>query len=122
LSVPINDFANEHEGLADEDMETYYPCCGKSICKGCTHSFKSAGNSKCPFCNSDESGKTGEDGVEEIMKRVEANDPGAIYMLAGYYYQGVWGFQQDHAKAIELYVRAADLGYKDAHFQLGMLY
>ena len=30
-SVPIYDFADEHEELARMDMEEYYSCCGKSI-------------------------------------------------------------------------------------------
>ena len=44
------------------------------------------------------------------MKRVEANDPDSICMLAGFYLQGTRGFQQDYMKAMELYARAADLG------------
>ena len=57
---------------------------------------------RCPFCNADR-GKTDEQEVEGMMKRVEANDPGAIHMLAGCYYQGLNGFQQDHARAIKLF-------------------
>jgi TPR repeat protein len=56
------------------------------------------------------------------MKRVEANDPGAIYLLADSYHHGRAGFQQDHAKAVELYIRAADLGYKKAHNDLVGVY
>jgi hypothetical protein len=45
---------------------------------------------KCPFCNSGRGGKTVEvdDGVKEIMimKRVEANDSGAISVLAHSYW------------------------------------
>jgi TPR repeat protein len=57
-----------------------------------------------------------------MMKRVEANDPTSICMLATHYHLGRAGFQQDHAKAIELYARAADLGCSDAHSNLGILY
>jgi hypothetical protein len=78
-SVPISNFADAHEGLAYENMEEYYPCCGKSICDGCVHSFLKAGNMKCPFCNTDQSNKTDEERVEEMMKRVEANDPASIF-------------------------------------------
>ena len=38
-SVPIADFAEANEELADMSMETYASCCGKSICGGCIHSF-----------------------------------------------------------------------------------
>jgi TPR repeat protein len=78
---------------------------------------------KCPFCNSHRASKTDEELVEEVMKRVEANDAASIIcMLAGYYCQGIAGFQKDHTKAMELYNRAADLGYKEAHNNLGVIY
>jgi TPR repeat protein len=38
------------------------------------------------------------------------------------YHLGLNGFQQDHAKAVELYVRAADLGNKKAHHHLATIY
>ena len=122
LSVPIYDFAIANEELATEPMETYYPCCGKSICKGCVHSFCESGNdAKCPFCNSNRGGKTDEESVEEVMKRVEANDAGAIWTLAGVYYNGFNGLQQDRTKAIELYTKAAELGCSKAHHYLGFI-
>jgi hypothetical protein len=75
LSVPIYEYAIANEELASMSTEKYYPCCGKSICGGCVHSCSQSGNHKCPFCNSDRDNKTDEEDVEEIMKRVEANDP-----------------------------------------------
>jgi hypothetical protein len=30
-SVPVHDFNEANEELADEETEAYYPCCGKSI-------------------------------------------------------------------------------------------
>jgi TPR repeat protein len=77
---------------------------------------------KCPFCNSDRASKTEEERVEENMKRVEANDPTSICMLANQYYHGRVGFQQDLTKAMELYVRAANLDYSMAHFNLAFIY
>jgi hypothetical protein len=38
-SVSIYDFAIANKELANMDTVTYYLCCGKSICKGCIHSF-----------------------------------------------------------------------------------
>jgi TPR repeat protein len=70
---------------------------------------------KCPFCNSDRSSKTIEDKVEDNLKRVEANDAASICLLAHDYNLGRAGFQQDKTKAMELYVRAADLGHSQAH-------
>jgi TPR repeat protein len=80
------------------------------------------GNDKCPFCNSDRSNKTDEERVEELMKRVEANDAASICVLANFYQHGVGVVQQDHAKAMEFYVQAADLGYSTAHNELGGIY
>ena len=118
-SVPIYDFVKANEELAIMDTEGYYPCCGKNICRGCIHSFCESGNTeRCAFCNSDQGNKTAEERVEEIMKRVEANDAASIFLLAGYYYQGRLGLQQDRTKAMELYARAADLSSSSAHYFL----
>jgi TPR repeat protein len=122
-SVPINDFANANEELASTVMEVYYECCGKSICVGCIHSFNtSENNDNCPFCNSKRFGKTDEEKVEELMKRVEANDTGAIYILGSYNYDGKLGLRQDSAKGVELWTQAAKLGSSQAHFALGVHY
>jgi hypothetical protein len=89
-SIPINDYAyaNRH-GLAVQAIADYYTCCGKSICGGCFHSFLRSGNiGKYPFCKTDRTGKTNEEKFKELMKRVEANDAGAIYVLGSYYYHG----------------------------------
>jgi TPR repeat protein len=116
LSVPIFDFATANVELADNATDAYYTCCGKSICRGCHYSsWKSGNDEKCPFCNSDRSSKTEAEKIEEIMKRAEANDPISIGVLGNHYHHGLRGFQQDHAKAIELYTRAADLGNSEAH-------
>ena len=69
--------------------EKYYSCCGKSVCGGCKYSFNESGNTgKCPFCKSDQRGKTDLDRIEELKKRMEVNDAGAIFMLARHYCNG----------------------------------
>jgi tetratricopeptide (TPR) repeat protein len=107
--------------LALEDIERYYSCCGKSFCEGCVHSFNESENydNICPFCNSILGSKTDEVKIEEHMKRIKANDAGAMYLLAGYYYHGLKGVQQDQDRAMELYARAADLGLSKAHLNMG---
>jgi TPR repeat protein len=57
-----------------------------------------------------------------MMRRVEANDPGVICMLAYHYEYGEGGLQQDYAKAKEIYTRAADLGCSMAHINLAIFY
>jgi TPR repeat protein len=60
--------------------------------------------------------------VVELMKRVAAKDHIAMGMLGNYYCHGRGGLHCDHAKAMELYDRAAGLGWGKAHCNLGMLY
>jgi tetratricopeptide (TPR) repeat protein len=123
LSVPIYDLAKENEGLANLETEEYYPCCGKSICAGCLYSFCKSGNaSKCPFCNSDRGNKTREEQNEDLMKRAEANDAASICLLADSYHNGVNGLVQDRERAIELFTRAAELGFSKAHNNLAGVY
>ena len=124
-SVPIYDYAIANEELAGMSMEEYYPCCEKSICRGCVHSicmsegnWTSGNDGKCPFCKAEIIDDTENERVERIMKRVEANDAGAMCLLANYYLDGRGGFQQDHARAMELYARAAVLGLNKAHYYL----
>jgi tetratricopeptide (TPR) repeat protein len=57
-----------------------------------------------------------------MMKRAEANDASSICLLANSYHNGIVGLQQDRGKAMELYVRAAELGCSKAHSHLGNIY
>jgi TPR repeat protein len=63
--------------------------------------------------------KTDEETVEELMKRMTANDAGAMCLLGSYYYFGERGLLQHQEKAKELWTQAAELGSSQAHFQLG---
>jgi TPR repeat protein len=67
-------------------------------------------------------GKTDEESVEGMMKRVEANDAGAIMFLASSHYHGKLGLLQDQERAMELWKQAAELGSSKAHFNLGNTY
>jgi hypothetical protein len=122
FSVPIYDYAVANEELAGKATEVYYSCCGKSVCGGCVHSFAKCGNMRiCPFCKAEDR-YTYIDVVEELMKRVNVQDGGAMCELAKYYYHGLEGLQQDRTKAIELFTRAAKLGSSSAHHYLGVHY
>jgi TPR repeat protein len=121
-SLPIYDFAEANEELANEAMESYHACCRKIICRGCIYSFCESGNNKCPFCNSDRNNKTNRDIGEEMMRRVEANDATSICMLASHYYQGTNSIQQDQRRAIELFTKSAEHGCSKAHSHLGDIY
>jgi len=49
-------------------------------------------------------------------------DPMAIYSLGCKYDHGSYGCPQDHAKALELYHRAAELGLISAYYNIGCAY
>ena len=56
--------------------------------------------------------------VAGMMKRAEANDPGAICQLGCYNYH----LLQDRDKAMELWKQAVELGSIRAHFSLSTIY
>jgi TPR repeat protein len=99
-------------------MKQYYSCCGKNICGGCFYSFYQSRNLEhCPFCKSKKSEKseiTDKETIQEMMKRVEANDARSIYVLGSFYHHGQLGLQQDRIKAKELWIQAAELGSSQA--------
>jgi len=102
-------------------------CCGKEICSGCSYApvYDNRGNEvaekKCAFCRSPDP-ESYEKGIERIMKRVEKDDPIAIYTIGNYYKDGRNGYPQDYTKALELWHRAAELGYADAYCCIGYSY
>jgi len=106
----------------------YMSCCGKILCRGCTHAFQSrayeAGREKedniCPFCRA-RPPNSNEEKIKQYRKRSELNDTQAIGNLGCLYSQGQ-GIRQNHAKALELFHRAADLGYAEAYSSIGHAY
>ena len=121
-SVPIYDFQEANEELSTKETAVCYECCGKDICGGCISSCVESGNYKCPFCKTMRMGKTDDEKIEELLKRVEVNDAGAIYVLGSYYSFEQLGLRQDREKTMELYAQAADLGHSQAHCELGNEY
>ena len=57
-----------------------------------------------------------------VQKRIDAGDPVAIWHLGTKYCFGQNGLKKDVTRAVELYERAAELGVKQAHYNLGVLY
>ena len=100
---------------------TFLPCCSKSICNGCDHVNTKRGlegklQLKCPFCR-EALPKTEKESIDQLMKRVEANDAAAICYLASKRIK-----KGDYKAAIEYFTRAVALGDVDAHFQLSTFY
>ncbi|EJK48309.1 hypothetical protein THAOC_32907, partial [Thalassiosira oceanica] len=96
------------------------PCCMKLVCKGCVLAAQKRGMRNCPFCRAPRPKKS--QTLAMIRKRFDKGDPEAIYFLGIKYDFGEYGLEKDMARAVELYERAAVLGVKEAHFNLGVLY
>lgn len=61
-------------------------------------------------------------GMEWAEKAVEQNYIDAMGFLGGIYADGLYGIDQDYGKALELYVRAAELGSYEAMRSVGVYY
>ena len=95
-------------------------CCSKIICAGCIvanmREEKGILQHTCPFCRKPMP-ETMEEIDERNMKRVEANDPYAIF------YEGELQFEKENYKqAFEYYTRSAALGTLEAHRELAVMY
>lgn len=109
---------------------SFKSCCGKSICHGCTHAQlkeevtrgkKTEDLGECAFCRQIDA-DTDEERLKQITLLVEKNDANAITILARYHAMGEMGFPQDLAKSAELLLRAGELGYAEAYYNLGNAY
>jgi len=113
-----------------ETGRTYYACCGKVICSGCTYApvYDNQGNEvdneKCPFCRTS-TPRSIEEQIKRTTNRVEMNDAQAMINLSCDYRDGAKGrrgYPQDYTKALELYHRAAELGNAGAYCNIGLAY
>jgi len=105
--------------------QVYMACCGKIICRGCVHAAderdKKRLGSLCPFCRTP-TPTTEKEMVKRYKKRMELNDAMAIYNLGAFSTEGQYGLPRNMAKALELYHRAAELGYAGAYYNIGNAY
>lgn len=101
----------------------YMTCCGKMICSGCVHqvSVRDSFIGICPFCRitAPTSQKMM---VERELKRVEVDDPIAMFDLGITHNNGDCGFPQDSAKALEFWKRSGELGHSRAYNYVGYAY
>ena len=75
----------------------------------------------CPFCRTPPP-KTNGQVLVMVGKRVDKGDPVAMYTLGVQYRTGDNGLEKDVTRVVELYERAAELGVKEAHYGIGVLY
>jgi len=96
-------------------------CCGKRICVGCLYAMKvSEGKDLCAFCRTPPASSFEEE-IERTKKLMEKENGGAFSFLAGCYEDGN-GLPQDYQKALELFLKAGELGCATAYFNLGNSY
>jgi len=104
----------------------YKTCCGKVICSGCEYApvYDNQGNQvdnkKCAFCRVPTCDN--EETNRRIKKRVEMNDPIAIYNQGCDYRDGLRGFPQDYTKTLELFLRAGEFGHASSYNDIGYAY
>jgi tetratricopeptide (TPR) repeat protein len=104
----------------ENKSNTINTCCSKTVCDGCFHANKMREMQaklveKCPFCR--KPSPTEEEIEENIVKRIEANDPVAI---CG---QGVeYNKKGDYSSSFEYFTKAAKLGDIEAQYQLAGCY
>ena len=106
-------------------LQTYHACCGKRVCRSCDyqHEIKSGGGGRrtCAFCRTAVP-KSGEEIMVQLRKRVELQDPAALYNLALWYDKGRYGLPVDQTRCIELLRESADLEYPPALGILGVFH
>jgi TPR repeat protein len=105
----------------DHKKSIWNTCCSKQICNGCNRANKKREieerlQHKCPFCRKTLP-KSEKENNEQVMKRIEANDPDAIRQMGNVYQQ-----KGDYKAAFEYWTRAAALGDVMANYQLSCLY
>jgi len=111
----------------DPTGKKYMSCCGKVLCSGCIHApvYDNQGNKvaekKCAFCRIPFP-KSNEEQIKRFKKRVEAEDPMAIYNVGVDYSEGANGYPQDSKKALELWHQSGELGYARAYGTIGSAY
>lgn len=107
------------------------PFLGEEICRGCVVAvnLRTYGG-PCPFCRAPTVSIDGEEVSKEVYKelfsriqqRLDIGDPRAVSSMGNVYRWGSYGFVKNQKKAIELWVKGAELGDIVAHAGLGFAY
>ncbi len=105
----------------DPSESIMMPCCSKLICKGCEYANKKREKEagllhRCAFCR-ESMIFSKENALKRLMERVKKNDPVAMTEMGKKHYN-----EGDYETAFEYYIKAAELGSADAHYQLSCMY
>ena len=111
-------------------LHTYYTCCGKSLCGGCSHQHQMKSGERvveggrillagtCAFCRT-KAPRSNKEKLAQLSKRVEQKDPTALVDMAFVHADGRLGLPVDQAKCIDLLRESAGLGCPSAQYNLG---
>jgi tetratricopeptide (TPR) repeat protein len=103
----------------DPEKSIMMSCCSKVVCGGCDYSDAMREtnplDAKCPFCRKPV--PTEEEIEENMMKRIEANDPLAMREQGSECYK-----KGDYSSAFEYVTKATKLGDIEAHYKLSIFY
>ena len=106
----------------DGNQSTIKSCCGKMICNGCSYAMlESEGKHLCAFCRTPPT-ISDEERLKQLKKLMDKGNAYGFYQLAGYYGRGICGLPRDFQKTIDLWLKAAELGFTLAYFNLGNVY
>ena len=105
----------------DATKSKIYSCCSQRICDGCVianqlREVEQGLKQKCTYCREPVQ-ETEEEEEKNIMKRVKANDPVALYQMGGKCDE-----KGDYEGAIKYLTKAAELGDMEAHYNLSCMY
>jgi len=100
---------------------TLMVCCSTIVCGGCCHAnltreIEESLFPSCPFCRHPPP-ESQEEVMKNIMKRVEANDPVALWKMGRERYE-----EGDYNGAFQYWTKAAGLGNAEAHYELSCSY
>ena len=97
----------------------FMPCCGKSLCAGCSYKRMETDHN-CAFCR--QPTLSGTKQIKALKKLMKKNVSGAFMMMGGFYKSGDSGVFQSDTKALELFIRAAELGKPNAYGMIAKHY
>ena len=130
LPLPLDfgrNAAPQTTGIEIHAQTTFQSCCGKIICCGCIYAMcqedreRGGERGPCAFCRAPMVTSAAEE-IQRIKRLMEGNNAVAFNQLANTYWTGNLGMPQDYEKAIELTIRAGELGCQEAYCNLGNAY
>ena len=113
------------------------PCCGNLICCGCYKENRASVQKEekenssnntvnphdvCSFCRSKLCGRSDEGSMVQLERRIEKHDDPSAYNSLGWMISRGRGTKKNALKALDYFIRGAELGSKEACANIGLCY